>query len=210
MKPDWKQAEEVLNNIKVRGNEMNQPVSVTLLAEGLRCIGTGTDAAVFQYDKVPNYAFKVFSSEAASKKVIEESVYTRLLNSNYFASLFGTGENYLVLSFEQGVTLYDCLLRGIPIPEQVIFDVEEARIYVRKQGMNPRDIHLKNVLLQNGKGKVLDVSEYVLEGNDNRWEYLVWAYYRIYPLIKGKRIPSWILGTIKYGYYWFDKVFRRS
>jgi hypothetical protein len=68
----------------------------------------------------------------------------------------------LVLSFEQGVTLYDCLLQGVRVPEQAIQDVEESREFVRSQGLNPRDIHLKNVLLQEGRGKVLDVSEYII------------------------------------------------
>ena len=59
------------------------------------------------------------------------------------------------------MTLFDCVLQGIHIPEQVINDVEDAREYVRNKGLNPRDIHLKNILLQNGRAKILDVSEYI-------------------------------------------------
>src|SRR5690606_26217314 len=47
----------------------------------------------------------------------------------------------LVLSYEEGKTLFDCILEGIHIPEQVIQDVEEAREYARSKGLNPRDIH---------------------------------------------------------------------
>jgi hypothetical protein len=41
--------------------------------------------------------------------------------------------SYLVLSYEFGVTLYDCLLQGIHIPKQVMVDVENARQFVRNK-----------------------------------------------------------------------------
>ncbi|MNR34213.1 hypothetical protein D3C85_1519620 [compost metagenome] len=78
----------------------------------------------------------------------------------------------------------------------MIQDIEDAREFVRSQGLNPRDIHLKNVLLHEGRGIVLDVSEYIQEGNDNRWEHLVWAYHHVYPLISDVQVPIRILDTI--------------
>lgn len=203
---NWKLAEPALKRVEVKGNPKNGPVSIAGCPEGLRCIGIGTDGAVFQYDQTPHYAFKVYSPESVGKKEIEESVYLRLNGSSYFPQYYGKGDNYIVLSLERGVTLYDCLLQGIPIPRQAIIDVEEARKYVRLQGLNPRDIHLKNVLLQDGRGKVIDVSEYVKDGNDERWEDLVWAYNQIYPLVEGKSIPSWMLESIKHWYYQVDKA----
>ncbi|WP_066389250.1 serine/threonine protein kinase [Neobacillus mesonae] len=197
---DWKLADEALRNIKVIGNENNQPVDIIGSVKGLKCIGIGTDAAVFHYHKTPNYVFKVYSDQALKKKEVEEYVYEHLKGSRYFPKLYGNGTNYIVLSFEQGVTLYDCLLQGIPITEQAILDVEEAREYVRSQGLNPRDIHLKNILLQNGRGKVLDVSEYIKKGNDQRWEHLLWAYKNFYHYISGKQVPLWLLEVIKHWY----------
>jgi hypothetical protein len=189
--------------VEIVGNENNLPVSLSGFAEGLHCVGIGTDAAVFYYDSTPGYAFKVYSSKALNKKEIEGNVYEWLKDSPFFPQYYGAGANYLVLSFEKGVTLYDCLLQGIEIPEQVIVDVEEARSFVRHQGLNPRDIHLKNVLYQQGRGKVLDVSEYVKDGNDQRWEHLVWAFNHVYPLIKGVAVPSWILETVK---HWYQRI----
>lgn len=90
------------------------------------------------------------------------------------------------------------------MPEQVILDVEKAREFVRSKGLNPRDIHLKNVLMQDGRAKVLDVSEYVKEGDDKRWEHLVWAYHTFYSGISEVKVPSWILDTIKKWYYKLD------
>lgn len=203
MNADWTQVEEALRNIEVVGHDNNKPVSVIGFAQDLRCIGIGTDAAVFYHPATPHYAYKVYSALALEKKDVEAGIYQRLEGSEYFPRCYGTGSNYLVLSFEQGITLYDCLLQGVRVPEQVMQDVENAREFVRSQGLNPRDIHLKNVLLQDGRAKVLDVSEYIKEGNDSRWEHLVWTYKHFYPLISGVQVPVWILETIK---NWYNRI----
>ena len=203
---DWKQAEHALQQVEVKSSPKNGLVTIKNCPKGLRCIGVGTDAAVFQYERTPQYAFKVYSREAVHKKEIEENVYHRLKGSAYFPQYFGKGDHYIVISIERGVTLYDCLTQGTPIPKQAILDVEEAREYVRLQGLNPRDIHLKNVLLQDGRGKVIDVSEYVSKGNDSRWEHLLWAYNQFYPLVEGKSIPTWMLETVKHWYNQVDKA----
>lgn len=204
---DWKQAEHILRQVRLKGNDRNEPVTIETYSNQLQCIGIGTDAAVFQYQELPAYAFKVFTEHSLEKKDAEESVYLRIGSSPYFAQYYGKGANFLVLSFEEGVTLYDCLLQGIKVPRQVMEDVEQAKNYVRSLGLNPRDIHLKNVLLQNGRAKVLDVSEYIKEGDDHRWEHLSWAYDHLYSLIEGKQVPSWILDTVK---QWYVRVSNTS
>ncbi len=65
----------------------------------------------------------------------------KLSNSNYYPIYYGEGENYLIISYENGQNLYDCLLNGVHIPFQVINDVDNARLYAFDQGLNPRDIH---------------------------------------------------------------------
>jgi hypothetical protein len=157
----------------------------------------GTDAAVFQYIHNPTYAFKLFADDKKGKIQIEASVYEVLAGSSYFPKCYAANDRYLVLSFESGITLYDCLIQGIRIPSQVIQDVENAREYARKNNLNPRDIHLKNILLQNGRAKVIDVSEYINKGNDHRWEDLKKAHDEYYPLIEGKAVPSLLLETIQ-------------
>ncbi|OAS15781.1 serine/threonine protein kinase [Paenibacillus oryzisoli] len=200
---DWKQAEEALKDVEIVGYENNKPVSVIRHSEDLRCLGIGTDAAVFYCAYTPDYAYKVYSDKALEKKDVEAGIYERLTGSQYFPRCYGTGPNYLVLSYEKGVTLFDCLLQGISVPTQAIKDIEEAREFVRSQGLNPRDIHLKNVLLHEGRGKVLDVSEYVKEGSDNRWEHLVWAYTHFYHLLNDVQVPLWILETIT---NWYNRI----
>ncbi|MDF2815107.1 MAG: hypothetical protein K0Q81_1307 [Paenibacillus sp.] len=206
MRSDWKQAEPELRQVKVRSNGINELVTIESTSEELSCIGIGTDAAVFHYAPTPEYAYKIYTDQSLTKKDVEEEVYRLLEGSPYFPRFYGKGDSFIVISYEKGLTLYDCILQGVPVPEQVMQDVEVAREYVRSKGLNPRDIHLKNVLLQDGRGKVIDVSEYVQPGNDNRWEHLVWAYNHFYPLLSGKQIPSWMLEAIKQSYNRIDKA----
>ncbi|MBW7476483.1 serine/threonine protein kinase [Paenibacillus oenotherae] len=203
MSEDWKKAEKALSYIEVNGNANNDPVTISGQTEGLHCIGIGTDAAVFSYEPEPGYAFKVYSPHAVEKLQAERSVYERLAGSPYHPQYYGYGSNYLVISFERGITLHDCLVHGVPVPEQVIKDVEDAKKLVIARGLNPRDIHLKNVLMQDGRAKVIDVSEYIKEGNDHRWDHLVWAYNNFYGHLEGVKIPSWALATIR---KWYNRA----
>jgi hypothetical protein len=203
MTENWREAEEALQQLRIEGNENNEPVTVIGDPENLYCIGIGTDAAVFRYTPTPAYAFKVFSPHSISKKSVEQQVYERIGESPYFARCYGSGSNYLVISYEPGTTLYDCLIHGVSIPKQVVVDVEDAREFVRSLGLNPRDIHLKNVLLQNGRAKLLDISEYVKPGDDRRWEHLKRGYEEFYPLLNGRPIPNWILETVK---KWYNRI----
>jgi predicted Ser/Thr protein kinase len=192
--------DKLLSKIKVISNTNNQPVTIMGSCAALRCIGVGTDAAVFQCEHYPALAFKLYAEQKRSKIEKEAKVYQALKGSPYFSTCYAVTDRYLVLSFESGVTLYDCILQGITIPAQVMKDVEKAREFAREQGLNPRDIHFKNILLQNGSAKVIDVSEYLEPGNDLRFEHLKMAYDQYYHLIKGKAVPVWIVETIRKWY----------
>ncbi|WP_428911702.1 serine/threonine protein kinase [Niallia sp. Krafla_26] len=200
MKEDWMFADKELSKITILSNPNNEPVTIQGSSDSLRCIGRGTDAAVFQSLENPGYAFKVYADDKISKIPREKRVYELLGDSPYFSTCFGYKDHYLVLSFEEGPTLYDCLLQGIPIPRQVIEDVDHARQYARQRGLNPRDIHLKNIFLQNGRAKIIDVSEYLQPGDDLRWEHLKKAYHQYYPIIEGKPVPLRLIETIKNRY----------
>lgn len=200
MEKDWLIVDELLSEIKVTSNSKNKPVTIHGSSKELRCIGVGTDAAVFQYIHKPTYAFKLYAEDKKRKIHTEAKVYRELKESPFFPKCYAVRDRYLVLSFEPGLTLYDCLIQGIPIPYRVIKDVEEARRFARNRNLNPRDIHLKNVLLQNGRAKVIDVSEYLQHGNDFRWEHLKKAYDKYYKIIEGKSVPSGLLETIQKSY----------
>ena len=205
MEMEWEIATQSLARITVSSNPDNNPVTIHGRSEELTCIGVGTDAAVFQSIHVPEYAFKLFAEDKLSKIHVEKKVYEELGESEYFPTCFATNANYLILSYEGGITLFDCLLQGIHIPQQIIENVEKAREYARAKNLNPRDIHLKNILLQNGRAKVIDVSEYSQPGNDFRWEHLKKAYEEYYHLIDGKSVPYWLVETIRKWYNQWNK-----
>lgn len=192
--------EDVIKNIQVFSTYDNNPVMVKCVSDILKCVGVGTDAAVFNIEGNNKYVYKVFSDDKLEKMEMEKKVYEMLGEATFFPIYYGSGSNYLILSYEKGETLYDCLLKGIYIPSQVIADVEEAREYALSKGLNPRDIHLKNILLFEGRGKLLDVSEYLKEGNDLRWDYLKKGYEEYYYLIKGREIPLWLIETVRKWY----------
>ncbi|KOY83177.1 serine/threonine protein kinase [Lysinibacillus macroides] len=200
MENDWDKAIGSLSKINVFSNPNNEPVTISGEADDLKCIGVGTDAAVFQCLFAPAYAFKVYAKDKVHKVKVEARVYQILEDSPFFPTCFASYDEYLVLSYEEGKTLFDCILQGIHIPEQVVQEVEDAREYIRNKGLNPRDIHLKNILLQNGRAKIIDVSEYTLQGNDFRWEHLKKGYEQYYHLIDGNSVPFWLVETIRKWY----------
>ncbi|RKQ13587.1 serine/threonine protein kinase [Ureibacillus endophyticus] len=197
---DWESAIQSLSKITIHSNPKNQPVTIHGVPDDLKCIGVGTDAAVFQSPQVPAYAYKKYAADKKEKVKSEAEVYEKLGASPYFSKCFHAHDDILVISYEEGPTLFDCILQGIHIPKQVIMDVEDAREYVRSKGLNPRDIHLKNILLQQGRAKILDVSEYIQPGNDYRWEHLKKGYELYYHLIDGKPIPFRLVETVRKWY----------
>lgn len=205
MEQQWHQSAKELDSIQVTATPNNEPVSIKGVVDGFRCIGVGTDAAVFHSLSAPSYAFKIYATGKKDKLEAETEVYSKIGSSPYFSECYGSTDRLLVLKFEEGLTLFDCLLQGVRVPEQVIKDVESARAYVRECGLNPRDIHLKNILLQDGRAKLLDVSEYIKPGNDFRWEHLSKAYREYYRFIDGNPMPFWLLDTIRKWYNQWNK-----
>ncbi|UOQ87118.1 serine/threonine protein kinase [Gracilibacillus salinarum] len=200
MTRNWRKAGDALNKIEVESTSQNQPVLIKGTSDELKCIGIGTDAAVFQHVDLPEYAFKLYAKDKTHKLSIEEGIYQQLGENQFFPTCYGATAQYLVISYEEGITLFDCILQGVYIPKEVIAEVEEARTYVRELGLNPRDIHTKNILLQNGRAKIIDVSEYSQAGNDYRWEHLKKAYDEHYHLIANKPIPFWVVETVRKWY----------
>ena len=190
-----------VDRVRLRSFASNAPVLIERIPPPLRVVGSGTDAVVVAHPELPAHVFKVFAPESLEALDQEQLSYSLLGSSDHFATCFGRGERHLVLSYEPGLTLYQCLEQGVPVPEQVILDVQAARAYARSRGLNPKDVHLHNVLVQDGRAKILDVSKYVAPGDEDRvWDHLAEGYRRFYPLIKGRRIPVWVIELAKRRY----------
>lgn len=199
--PEPAAVEELLAAVRIRARASNEPVVIDHLPAPLRLLGRGTDAVVVQHPGRPEQAIKIYAPETVRCLADEAEAYRRLAGSPYFATCLGQGAFYLVLSYEPGPTLYECLVQGISVPEQAMADVEAARRYARQVGLHPKDIHLKNVLLQGNRARIVDVSKYVAPGDEDRvWEHLAEGYRRFYPLIRGRRIPVWVIEMVKRRY----------
>lgn len=175
----------------------NSIATLSYLPPEFQLIGVGTDAVVVQHKDFPDVVYKVFGLESMEKLDLEYEAYQRLDKSPFFPTCYQKRDNYLVLSYEPGPTLYQCLEDGIIIPEQVVQDVEQAIHYAKSLDLYPQDIHLKNVILQGDRAKVIDVASYLTPGHDDRWQHLITGYNQIYPLIKGKKIPPFFIDKVK-------------
>lgn len=118
--------------IRIRASASNEPIAIDHIPVPLRLLGCGTDAVAVQDPALPKLAFEVHAPETVDCLIDEYVAYDRLAGSPYFAACLGRGDGYLVLSYEPGPTLYDCLVQGIPIPAQAMADVEAARSYARR------------------------------------------------------------------------------
>lgn len=65
---EWKQAEKALSSMEVMKQGTNDPVTIEGESNDLHCIGIGTDAAVFVYEPLPHYAYKLYAAEALPKR----------------------------------------------------------------------------------------------------------------------------------------------
>jgi len=193
--------EGLLHSVRIRAGASNEPVTIDHVPAPLRFLGRGTDAIVVQHPGLPELAFKVYAPTTVGCLADEFAAYQCLAGSPYYATCLGRGAFYLVLSYEPGPTLYQCLTDGIPIPARAMADVEAARDHARSVGLHPKDVHLKNVLLQGDRARVLDVSKYVAPGDEDKvWDALAEGYRRVYPLLRGRRTPVWLIELVKRRY----------
>lgn len=165
--------------------------------DGFLWIGQGRSAVVF---KIPesNQVIKVFYPQYHALAAVEADVYRRLSNHDMFPQLHDVGEGFIVLEFVEGRTLYDCLVDGTPITEQMITQVDEALTYARSKGLNPSDIHLKNIMLmENDQIKVIDVVRFTQEKECSHWDDLKKAYFSYYQKrYFPNRFPKFIIELI--------------
>ncbi|MED0676288.1 serine/threonine-protein kinase [Aneurinibacillus thermoaerophilus] len=196
----WEPIVPLIEQIKIVPVDGNELVHIAYVPKEMECVGRGTDAAVFVYWKHRRYAFKVYAAGREEKLANEIEAYRRLGETSYFPRFYGRGDNFIVISYEQGFNLYDCLLRGIYIAPWVIEEVDAAIRYARSVGLNPRDIHLKNIILQKSGVKLIDVSEYVKEDSDQRWEHLKEGYRLFYRFIARQRVPKSVIEFVKKRY----------
>ncbi|MFC0270467.1 protein kinase family protein [Metabacillus herbersteinensis] len=163
----------------------------------LEFIGAGRSAYVFKI-KSTNKALKVFFPEFSHIAGEEAEIYQLLQGISYFPTMYDAGDNYLVIDLIEGHTLFECLSKGIEIKPDKINKIDEALKRAKDQGLNPSDIHLRNLIITPEEQiKIIDVARFRQTKNCTQWDDLKRAFYKFYckPLFP-KKIPVFILNSI--------------
>jgi hypothetical protein len=199
---------ELLPNIQLSTEDPFDPIIVRNFSNTWKTIGSGNYAGVFLHQSNPNWVVKVYGRKPEDLKK-EVDVYKKLGKHESFSSLIDYGDNYLILKRIDGMNLFDAVVKGIRIPESVIRDVDEGIAYARSVGLNPFDVHGKNVVMSHGRGYIVDVSDFYKQGKCRKWDDLKKAYYKIYlPLIYKYHppIPFFIVNSVRRGYRLYRKI----
>jgi hypothetical protein len=199
---------DLLRGLDIASLDPHHPIVVYHVPHPWQLLGAGNYAAVFHHPNDPDRVVKVYAPGRPGFEA-EVEVYRRLGSHPAFSACFYADKNFLVLKRLYGITLYDCVHRGIAIPPQVIRDIDQALDYARQQGLYPHDVHGRNVMMADGRGLVVDVSDFLRAEYCAKWQNLKQAYFWLYrPLIAPLRlrIPYVLLDFVRVGYRLFCQL----
>lgn len=169
--------------------------------DALELVGTGRSAFVFKV-KGSNRAIKVFFPEFISIAKEEAEIYRVLQNISYYPMMHDSGLNYIVIDYIEGLTLFECLTRGKSITRAHIKEIDYALSLAADQGLNPSDIHLRNIFITaDGEIKMIDVARFRQLKHCRQWHDLKRAYGQYYrKRFFPKKIAAWQLNLIAFLY----------
>lgn len=115
--------QELLPQLVVESVHPHNPAVVHHLPPPWELIGTGNYAAVVCHPDFPDVVVKIY---APGRPGFDEEleVYNRIGSHPAYSQCFYAYNGLLVLKRLFGVTLYDCLNRGLRIPVRVIKDID--------------------------------------------------------------------------------------
>ena len=193
---------QLLPQLRLCSVDPHDPVRVLHLPQPWRELGCGNYAAVLHHPDHPELVVKVYAPGRPGLEQ-EEEVYRRIGCHPAFSRCFHRGDGYLVLRRLHGVTLWDCLRRGIPIPLQAIHDIDDGLAHAVSRGLHGHDLHGRNLMVHRGRGLIVDISDFLNSSPCRAWQDLRWAYHRLYrPVIAplGLRIPATLLDGLRKSY----------
>lgn len=198
---------ELLPMIDMKSISAFDPIIVEKVPDPWILLGVGNYAAGLTHPDFPEYVVKIYApGRPGIKEEIE--VYSKIKSHPSYSECFHHTENYLILKRLKGKTLYKCINEGIQIPESVIKDIDEALKYAKDIGLNPHDVHAKNVMIVEGQGVVVDISDFTKSEKCVLWKHFKKAYYKIYlPFIYKLHppIPEFCLNLIRKAYRLFTR-----
>ena len=198
---------QLLPELQLRSVDPHDPIRVLKLPQPWRILGCGNYAAVVHHPSHPELVVKVYAPGRPGLPD-EAEVYRRIGDHPAFSQCFHVGGSFLVLRRLHGLTLYDCLRRGVMIPARAIDDVDRALAYAGTRGLHGHDVHGRNVMLHNGRGLIVDISDFLNPEPCTAWRDVRLAYYLLYrPLIAPLRLraPARLLNGVRRGY----RLYRR-
>ena len=199
--------EQLLPELNLQSINPYDPIVVENIPIPWMILGSGNYASVLCHPDFPEFAVKIYAKgKLGIKEEIE--VYKKLGIHTAYSQCYYSCNNFLILKRLKGETLYNCLKKGIFIPPSVINDIDEALEYARHQGLNPHDVHVKNVMMLNGKGIIVDVSDFYKNEPCYLWQDFKKTYFKIYlPMFSKFNIPisDFLLNTIRKGYRFYKK-----
>ncbi|AUT00595.1 serine/threonine protein kinase [Nostoc sp. CENA543] len=197
--------QDLLPEFQVESVNPHDPVEIRYLPHPWQLIGRGNYAAVVNHPEYQDVVVKIYAPGRPGFAE-EVEVYRRLGSHSAFSECLYAQDGCLVLKRLYGVTLYDCIQRGLRIPKQVIEDIDQALDYARQRGLYPHDVHGRNVMMYEGRGLVVDISDFLHEEQCSKWDNLKRAYYLVYrPILSPLRlkIPYFLLNFVRKTYRCF-------
>ncbi|ASN04763.1 serine/threonine protein kinase [Virgibacillus necropolis] len=190
---------ELVNSIKLKIDKND--ISILEKDSALEFIGAGRSAVVFKIQSTDK-ALKVFFPDCTSIAKEEAEIYEILKGNPYFPTLYEAGDNYLLIDYIEGYTLFECLTQGIPLTKSTISETDHALSLARKAGLNPSDIHLRNIILTpEGKIKLIDVARFRQTKDCRQWTDLKKVFFTFYSKSYfPKKFPVSVLNTVAYLY----------
>ncbi|WP_025786365.1 serine/threonine protein kinase [Sporosarcina sp. D27] len=158
-------------------NKKNRLISYD---KSLKLIGTGRSAFVFKVKSL-NIAIKVFFPDSTYIAKEEAEIYKTLQDISYFPYIYEAGVNYIVMDFIDGYTLFECMTHGKIITSDHIKEIDYALSLASDLGLNPSDIHLRNIFItSNDEIKLIDVARYRQLKDCRQWSNLKKAHRQFY------------------------------
>lgn len=163
----------------------------------LTFIGAGRSAFVFKLSGEEK-ALKVFFPDFTHIAQEEADIYRTLQGIKYYPSLYEAGENFLVIDYIEGSTLFECVSSGISITDEHIAEVDSALLSAKMRGLNPSDIHLRNIFItSDGSIMMIDVARFRQKKDCTQWNDLKTAFHKYYrKAYFPKRIPAALMNVI--------------
>lgn len=198
-------------DINIQSINSEDPVVVEHVPDSWSLLGCGNYAAVFTHKDFEDYVVKIYAKGRPGLKE-EIEVYKAIGDHPAYSALVYYTDEYLILKRIRGITLYNCFKLGIKIPVKIIKDIDEALEYARKRGLHPHDVHVKNIMMMDNRGVVVDISDFKHKEYCYLWDDFKKAYYKYYlPFFYRCTIPipDSILNFIRKSYRAYKKLKKR-